>query len=167
MQTTFIYDCTPRFVHLCVFSASRYTGKERDTESGHDYFKYRYYASSIGRWMSPDPSLLMHADPRNPQSLNLYSYVGNNPLSRVDLDGLCWKGFQWACDLGQAIDNSVHGFGFHTDDTVDKNVQKARQSLRAQGFSTEELTYKEILRVAKKPAEPGEPNQTITAATDP
>jgi RHS repeat-associated protein len=40
------------------FSGSRYlsTGKERDTESGNDYFSARYYASSMGRWMSPDPS---------------------------------------------------------------------------------------------------------------
>jgi RHS repeat-associated protein len=34
--------------------ASRYTGKERDTESGLDYFGARYYGSNMGRWMSPD-----------------------------------------------------------------------------------------------------------------
>ena len=33
---------------------SLYTGKERDTESGLDYFGARYYASNMGRWMSPD-----------------------------------------------------------------------------------------------------------------
>jgi len=59
---------------------SIYTGKERDTESGNDYFGARYYASSMGRWMSPDPSGLYYADPTNPQSLNLYAYVLNNPL---------------------------------------------------------------------------------------
>jgi RHS repeat-associated protein len=32
----------------------KFTGKERDTESGLDYFGARYYASSMGRWMSPD-----------------------------------------------------------------------------------------------------------------
>ena len=45
---------------------SRSTGKERDTESGNDYFPARYYASSMGRWTSPDPSGLYLADPENP-----------------------------------------------------------------------------------------------------
>ncbi len=36
------------------FAPSRYTGKERDSESGNDYFMARYYASAMGRFMSPD-----------------------------------------------------------------------------------------------------------------
>jgi RHS repeat-associated protein len=64
-----------------------FTGKERDTESGNDYFGARYYASSMGRFMSPDPSQLYYADPTNPQSLNLYSYVLNNPLINIDPTG--------------------------------------------------------------------------------
>ena len=65
-----------------------FTGKERDAESGLDYFGARYYASSMGRFMSPDWTA--EADPvpwaalDNPQSLNLYSYVLNNPLNRTD-----------------------------------------------------------------------------------
>jgi RHS repeat-associated protein len=69
-----------------LFSSSS-TGKERDTESGNDYFGARYYASSRGRFMSPDPSGLSYADPTNPQSLNLYSYVLNNPLHNIDPSG--------------------------------------------------------------------------------
>jgi len=72
-------------------SVSRFTGKERDTESGNDYFEARYYSSSMGRFMSPDWSAKVmpvpYAKLDNPQSLNLYAYVGNNPLTRVDLDG--------------------------------------------------------------------------------
>jgi RHS repeat-associated protein len=67
---------------------SRSTGKERDTESGLDNFGARYYGSSMGRFMSPDPSGLYFADPTNPQSLNLYSYAQNNPLKNIDPDGL-------------------------------------------------------------------------------
>jgi RHS repeat-associated protein len=67
---------------------SRYTGKERDTESGNDYFGARYYASSMGRFMSPDPSQLYYADPTNPQSFNLYSYGRNNPLINTDPSGM-------------------------------------------------------------------------------
>jgi len=64
------------------------TGKERDAESGLDNFEARYAASSIGRFMSPDPSGLYFSDPRNPQSLNLYSYVFNNPIRFIDPTGL-------------------------------------------------------------------------------
>jgi hypothetical protein len=39
--------------------ASISTGKERDTESGNDYFGARYYASSMGRWLSPDWSAIL------------------------------------------------------------------------------------------------------------
>ena len=69
----------------------RYTGKERDAESGLDYFGARYYASSMGRWMSPDwadkPEAVPYSDLSNPQSLNLYGYVSNNPLSKDDPNG--------------------------------------------------------------------------------
>jgi RHS repeat-associated protein len=69
----------------------RSTGKERDTESGNDYFGARYYASSMGRWMSPDWSAkaepVPYAKLDDPQSLNLYAYARNNPVSNVDLDG--------------------------------------------------------------------------------
>ena len=64
-----------------------FTGKERDTESGNDYFGARYYASTMGRWTSPDPSGLFFADPANPQSMNLYAYVANNPINSIDTDG--------------------------------------------------------------------------------
>ena len=66
---------------------SRTTGKERDTESGNDYFGARYYASSMGRWLSPDPLYLELHRLTDPQQLNLYSYVRNNPLSLTDPDG--------------------------------------------------------------------------------
>src|SRR5277367_2651872 len=72
-------------------TGSRCTGKERDTESGNDYFGARYYASSMGRFMIPDWSAKIEPIPYskldNPQSLNLYSYTLNNPLSNVDTDG--------------------------------------------------------------------------------
>ncbi len=63
----------------------KFTGKERDAESGLDYFGARYYGSSIGRFMSPDDDSGEHAD--QPQSWNLYSYVQNNPITNTDPDG--------------------------------------------------------------------------------
>jgi RHS repeat-associated protein len=68
-----------------------FTGKERDTESGNDYFEARYYSSTMGRFLSPDWSAkeepVPYADLSDPQSLNLYGYVRNNPLSKTDPDG--------------------------------------------------------------------------------
>jgi RHS repeat-associated protein len=64
-----------------------FTGKERDIESGNDYFGARYYASSMGRFLSPDP-LMASAHASNPQTWNRYAYVLNNPLRLVDPDGM-------------------------------------------------------------------------------
>jgi len=75
------------------FPRSRYTGKERDTESGNDYFEARYYSSAMGRFMSPDWSAkeepVPYAKLDDPQSLNLYAYVQNNPLTKDDPTGHC------------------------------------------------------------------------------
>jgi RHS repeat-associated protein len=78
-------------------SEQHFTGKERDTESGLDYFGARYYSSNMGRWLSPDwadePEAVPYSSLDNPQSLNLYGYVLNNPLSKTDPDGhCCWDG---------------------------------------------------------------------------
>ncbi len=69
----------------------KFTGKERDSETGLDMFGARYYASTMGRFMTPDwaakPTSVPYAQFGDPQSLNLYGYVRNNPLSRIDQDG--------------------------------------------------------------------------------
>ena len=62
----------------------KFTGKERDSESGLDNFGARFDASSIGRFMSPDVGPL---HPGDPQSLNRYAYTLNNPLLYIDPDG--------------------------------------------------------------------------------
>lgn len=63
-----------------------FTGEERDSETGLDYFGDRHYGSSLGRFMQPDEPL-NDQETRDPQSWNLYSYVRNNPLNRIDPDG--------------------------------------------------------------------------------
>jgi RHS repeat-associated protein len=136
------------------FSQYLYTGKERDAESGNDYFKYRYYASTMGRWLSPDPSGLTHADLENPQSFNLYNYVGNRPLTLTDLDGLCWAGFQWACNIVQRVENRALGFGFQTDDQIDRNPNKRSQK-KIQ--SDREKSYRREHQPAPSLPKPGTP----------
>jgi RHS repeat-associated protein len=68
-----------------LFSVRKFTGKERDAESGLDNFGARYDSSSLGRFMSPDP-LAGHTE--DPQTLNRYVYVRNNPLNLTDPTGL-------------------------------------------------------------------------------
>ena len=68
-----------------------FTGKERDTESNNDYFFARYYNSATGRFTTPDWSAKVvpvpYAQMGDPQSMNLYEYMRNNPLGGVDASG--------------------------------------------------------------------------------
>ncbi len=63
----------------------RFTQKERDNESGLDYFLARYYSPTVGRFTSPDKPLAAHEN--DPQSWNLYQYARCNPLRYVDPTG--------------------------------------------------------------------------------
>jgi len=58
---------------------------KRDSETGNDKTWHRHYRSNLGRWMTPDP---VAGDITNPQSLNRYAYVLNNPLNLIDPLGL-------------------------------------------------------------------------------
>ena len=74
----------------------KFTGQYRDTDTAAnlDYFGARYYSNTIGRFMSPDwaakPTMVPYAKFGDPQSLNLYSYVENGPINRIDADGHCF-----------------------------------------------------------------------------
>src|SRR5205085_7400848 len=70
-----------------------FTGHERDIETGLDYSKARYYASTLGRFTSPDP-LLSSGSPTHPQSWNRYTYCLNHPLVLIDPDGLIWGTYE-------------------------------------------------------------------------
>src|ERR1700690_2311902 len=76
---------------IVTMPAHKFTGKERDPESGLDNFGARYNASSMGRFITPDwsakPMGVPYAEFGDPQSLNLYAYVRNNPVTNRDEDG--------------------------------------------------------------------------------
>jgi RHS repeat-associated protein len=65
-------------------TTQRFTSKESDTESGLDYFGARYCSPAQGRFISADSYGGALA---NPQTLNLYAYVQNNPLAYLDPTG--------------------------------------------------------------------------------
>ena len=92
--SSYLPGALPGYSNVCGDATEHhFTGKERDTESGNDYFDARYYSSAMGRFMSPDWSAkedpVPYAQLDDPQSLNLYAYVRNNPLVHVDADGHC------------------------------------------------------------------------------
>ncbi|MEP6539528.1 MAG: RHS repeat-associated core domain-containing protein, partial [Bryobacteraceae bacterium] len=85
----------------------RFTGKERDSETGLDFFGARYFSSAQGRFTSPDwsavPQPVPYADLSDPQTLNLYSYVRNNPLRKADPDGHCGLIGDSDCTISQFV----------------------------------------------------------------
>jgi RHS repeat-associated protein len=66
----------------------KFTGQERDAESGLDWFKTRYYGSALGRFTSPDPIGIMKQKLLDPQQWNMYGYARNNPLRFTDPTGM-------------------------------------------------------------------------------
>jgi RHS repeat-associated protein len=103
---------------------TKFTGKERDDESGLDFFNARYYSSAQGRFTSVDPdNYQAMRDQSDPQSWNAYAYVNNNPLNRVDPDGKGWLDKLW-----QRIRNWE--YGFRTDEQVQQLEDKWRNWLR-------------------------------------
>ena len=77
----------------------KFTEKERDNETGLDYFLARYYSSNQGRFTSADPDSA-GASLNEPQSWNGFSYVGNSPLNSTDPFGL-WA--QVECTSGKGM----------------------------------------------------------------
>lgn len=65
----------------------KFSGKERDVESGLDYFGARYHANYYYRWLSTDPVINKPNALGNPQLWNLYSFCANNPVTFLDPDG--------------------------------------------------------------------------------
>jgi RHS repeat-associated protein len=86
-------------------SPAHFTGKDRDAATGLDNFGARFDSSSLGRFMSPDP---FGGHQEDPQTLNRYAYVRNNPLNLTDPTGLdfylnCEKNNGTTCQGGTSI----------------------------------------------------------------
>ena len=79
------------YTNNCPQNNYKFEGKERDTETSNDDFGARYYSWRFGRWLSADwsavPVPVPYANLTNPQTLNLYAMVADDPESFADLDG--------------------------------------------------------------------------------
>jgi len=121
----------------------KFTQKERDNETGLDYFLARYYSSMQGRFTSPDEftgspeetgilgsgdpkkQALKYADVTNPQSLNKYEYCSNNALRYIDPNG---QEPQEGAELNQRRD--IKDLMEHR---IDEKTYWERQNARAAG----------------------------------
>jgi RHS repeat-associated protein len=143
----------------------KFTGKERDTETGLDYFGARYYSNGLGRFITPDwaakATAVAYADFSDPQTLNLYNYVRSIPTTRYDADGHCADTTNCQklpnnpanvpAPVKQAINDSVKASnGKNSDDT--------------KGGSHEEggVAYTQNGKQTVAPAEPGKAKDVTT-----
>lgn len=147
----------------------KFTGKERDSESGLDNFGARFDASSLGRFMTPDP-LLNSGHPARPQSWNRYAYAFNNPLRITDPTGLynvdcggdktCQK---YADRLRKGIEKLTEKVGKMKDGDAKVRLQNA---LKAMGTENDQnnVTVK-FGSLAGTAAAVTDPNKDLSAFT--
>ena len=106
------------------------TQKERDIETGLDYFLARYYSNLLGRFTSIDPDNAQGRENLNdPQGWNAYSYVGNNPLTRTDPDGRLIN--LQDNETWQRLRNWWYYERPVTDAQLKKEIQQKRDELKA------------------------------------
>jgi len=146
---TLPFGSEARFNTACD-SSYRFAGMERDDEisSNVDYAGARYYDNRLGRFLSPDwaahPEPVPYASIDNPQTLNLYSYVQNNPTSFVDPDGHCWKIVSWS----EHVCNFFDGYGWHSNKQVEDILHTDTQWLRQHtSFDPEKMSEKQVIAV--------------------
>ena len=94
----------------------RYRGYYYDTETGYYYLNSRYYDPITGRFLNADS--VVSGTGESVQGYNLYAYCGNNPVMRVDPNGLCWddiwSNYQTGLDalgrMGKKVTTTCAGF---------------------------------------------------------
>jgi RHS repeat-associated protein len=151
-------NISPYIASIIAPTEHHFTGKERDVESGNDYFEARYYNSAMGRFMSPDPLPWIHAQHgnednqkdfdvfiANPQNFNQYAYVNNNPLNKTDPTGMnaCGQDFDAGCNVTIKIqDRKMNDFGNYTDEFTNVKNQRKYNAIATVSVNGEEVgTY--------------------------
>ena len=151
----------------------KFTGKERDAESGYDFFGARFYSSIFGHWLSVDPLADKYPN------ISSYAYCGWNPISRIDPDGK-WVQIVVGAAISAASDyafqvgmNMLNGDDFSTALTHDisiksiavsaavgaagvgvaKSINKAQQAVKLANNAQKVNKSTRVLENAKKGAE--------------
>ena len=116
---------------------------QRDAETGNDPTLFRMYNPRLYRWLSPDP---LAGDILNPQSLNRYAYVLNNPTNLTDPLGLymCWDpATNWFCGLTPDGQEGGAGDSFGNSGRVYAPVQDIGTIREPGGRATPDLARSE------------------------
>ena len=148
----------------------KFSGKERDTESGLDYFGARYYSNGLGRFITPDwaakATAVPYAEFADPQSLNLYTYVRNVPTSKVDADGHI---LQSATLTGAEIGTEVEpGVGTAVGTTLGGLIDLGLASYALSRLAPASITLPDEANIAvQTPALPATSVNTQTPASTP
>jgi RHS repeat-associated protein len=134
-------------------SPMHFSGKEHDTETGLENFGARYDASSMGRFMSPDPLQISKKKFIDPQQWNMYSYTRNNPLHFVDPTG---KSIELMGDDEerkrqlQALQKAAGKAGSYLYDNVDKKTGKHYVGIYTNGPDGKGPSFNSINAVSNK-----------------
>jgi RHS repeat-associated protein len=115
------------------FENQKFTSKERDNETGLDYFGARYYGSTQGRFTSADP-LMTSGTIYSPQSWNRYTYTSNNPLRFVDPTGM----WDWDASAG----------GSDTDAQLEAKQDNKSLKKKERNAAKDALKYRQRFRDA-------------------
>jgi RHS repeat-associated protein len=110
----------------------KFTGKERDTESGLDNFGARYFSSLMGRFSSSDPMILMDQKLMDPQQWNMYSYTRNDPMRFLDPTGM------YTIDCGQGVKNCEKEKQKFEDSLVSARKEKGKVGAAANAYGAKD-----------------------------
>jgi RHS repeat-associated protein len=114
----------------------RFSSKEIHVNSGLYYYGYRFYDPNLQRWLSRDPL-------GEESAINLYEFVGNNPVAQLDPDGLtCYRNakffIQWSLGLGE----SERYYGENTTETKEMKNSPGGRAMRKQFYKEGCKTFK-------------------------
>ncbi len=107
-----------------------YTGQIADSSTGLMFYNARYYDPTLGRFISPDTIV---PDFTNPQDLNRYSYVRNNPVNLTDPSGHCPPNRAGLCGLGEIPEDEIGQSQYTADLQAYYQFQLEQERLRSRG----------------------------------
>ena len=115
----------------------KFTGKELDADTGLYYYGARYYNAALGRFISQDP---WEGDYTDPQTLNKYSYVMNNPLRYIDPTGKFALAVFWD-SLGEKLPSNTVCVGCGSTQNDSKSVNYGKIGSLPEPTSGEKTMY--------------------------